>query len=56
MDTRGKAAAIFLTTLGVLFMIAMAFQIMPWNYAIFGGVACFILAGAVRRMFSQSGR
>ncbi|HEX5706726.1 MAG TPA: hypothetical protein VFX96_05505 [Pyrinomonadaceae bacterium] len=43
--------AIVLGTLGVLFMIAMAFGVfMSRNYALFAGVACFILAGAVRRM------
>ena len=36
--------------MGILFMIAMAFQILPFNYAIFAGVACFILAGTVRRL------
>ena len=40
--------------LGILFMIAMAFDVfMPRNYALFLGVACFILAGGVRRFESR---
>ena len=36
--------------LGILFMIAMAFDVfLPRNYSLFFGVACFILAGGVRR-------
>ena len=50
MNYQSKTAATILTTLGVLFMIAMAFQILPFNIAIFSGVACFILAGTVRRI------
>lgn len=54
MTNNANAAAIILTTVGILFFIAMAFQVMPWKYAMFGGVACFILAGAVRRILRQS--
>ncbi|HEV2762001.1 MAG TPA: hypothetical protein VGV38_03320, partial [Pyrinomonadaceae bacterium] len=44
-------AAIILSTLGVLFMIAMAFGVLlPRTYALFFGVACFILAGMVGRI------
>jgi hypothetical protein len=32
---------------GVLFMLAMAFDMMPRNYALFAGVACFVVAGAM---------
>lgn len=52
-DNNSKTIAIILTTFGVLFMLAMAFQILPWNIAIFAGVACFILAGMVRRMAAR---
>lgn len=38
-----------LSTLGILFMLAMAFKILPFNIAIFAGAACFILAGTVSR-------
>ena len=34
---------------GVLFMVSMAFQIINWRYAIFLGVACFIIAGAIKK-------
>jgi hypothetical protein len=30
---------------GVLFMLAMAFDLMPRRYALFAGIACFIIAG-----------
>lgn len=49
-NDNAKVAAIVLSTLGILFMVAMAFKILPFNIAIFAGVACFILAGAVRRI------
>ena len=52
-NDNAKVAAIILSTLGILFMIAMAFQILPFNIAIFAGVACFILAGTVRRIGHQ---
>ena len=54
MTNNANTAAIILTTVGILFFIAMAFQVLPWKYAMFGGVACFILAGAVRRILRQS--
>ncbi len=45
------AAAIILSTLGVLFMMAMAFGVLlPRSYSLFLGVACFILAGMVGRL------
>ena len=39
-----------LTTVGILFFIAMGFQIMSWKYAIFSGVACLMLAATIRRI------
>jgi hypothetical protein len=30
---------------GVLLMLAMAFDLMPRKYALFAGIACFIIAG-----------
>ena len=30
---------------GVLFMLAMAFDLMTRKYALFAGIACFIIAG-----------
>lgn len=40
-------------TIGVLFFIAMAFQILTWKYAMFGGVACFIIAPVIRKMIAD---
>ena len=50
MTDKSTLIATLLTTLGVLFMMAMAFGIMPANIAIFAGVACFILAGTMKRI------
>ena len=33
------------SALGVLFMLALAFPVMPGRYAIFAGTACFVLSG-----------
>lgn len=49
MSNKANVIATVLGTLGVLFFIAMAFSILPGNYAIFAGIACFIIAGAVKR-------
>ena len=49
-NDQSKTAAIILSTLGILFMLAMAFQVLPFNIAIFAGVSCFILSGAARRI------
>jgi hypothetical protein len=40
-------AARVLGLLGVLFMLAMAFDVMPRKYALFAGVACFVIAGSL---------
>ena len=45
-----KTVAIILSTVGVLLMISTGFSILPWNIAVFAGIACFIVAGMVRRM------
>jgi hypothetical protein len=47
---RANAIAHVIRIIGILFFIAMAFQIMTWKYAIFGGVACFIIAPAIRKI------
>lgn len=54
MNNKANIVAIALTTLGIIFFIAMAFQILPWNYAIFAGVVCFIVASAVRRYMAKT--
>ncbi len=38
--------------IGILFFIAMAFQILTWKYAMFGGVACFIIAPIIRKIIA----
>ena len=42
--------SMILGTAGVLFMMAMAFGILPTNIALFLGVSCFIVAGLVKRL------
>ena len=49
-NDKAKLASTILGTLGILFTMAMAFKLLPFNFAIFAGVACFILAGTVRRI------
>jgi hypothetical protein len=39
--------ATFLGIVATLFFLAMAFDILPRNYALFGGVACGMIAGWV---------
>jgi Trk-type K+ transport system membrane component len=50
-----KTIAIILSTLGILFSLAMAFKIMPFNIALFGSGSCFVLAGAVSRIGRERG-
>ena len=50
MITHSETLAIILGTLGVVFMVASAFQIMPWNWAIFLGLVCFFAAAMMRRI------
>lgn len=49
---RANAVAHSLRIIGILFFVAMAFQVITWKYAMFGGVACFIAAPAVRRIMA----
>ncbi len=49
---QANMAAHLLRMIGVLFFVAMAFQIITWKYAMFGGVACFIIAPAIRKIFA----
>jgi len=52
MNDKSNLIATLLGTLGILFFLAMAFNILPGNIAIFAGVACFILAGTVKRIMT----
>jgi len=45
-----NAVAHIIRIVGVLFYIAMAFNVMSWKYAIFAGTACMIIAPAVRHL------
>lgn len=49
-----SAAAMILSALGVLFMIAMAFGVLlPRSYSLSLGVACFVLAGLAQRLSAR---
>lgn len=50
---RANSIAHLLRLIGILFFMAMAFQVITWKYAMFGGVACFIAAPAVRRILAS---
>ena len=53
MNDKANLISVALGTLGVLFFMAMAFRLLPTNLAIFAGIACFIIAGAVKRVAAQ---
>jgi hypothetical protein len=42
---------VILSTLGTIFMLAMAFKVLPTNIALFAGVSCYVLAGASKKIF-----
>lgn len=50
-----NSLAIVFSTIGILFFISFGLQLLPFKYAIFGGVACFIVAGMVRRLGNVQG-
>lgn len=54
-ETRKKAnnVSIVLGTIGVLLFISTGFNLFPFKYAAFLGVACFILAGMSRRLMMR---
>jgi hypothetical protein len=41
--------AIILGVCGTLFFIASGLGVLPWKFAVFGGIACYIIAGAVKK-------
>jgi amino acid transporter len=47
-----KASTIgkILGVIGILFILAMVFGLLPINLALFLAIACFIVAGLVRRL------
>lgn len=50
---QANSIAHLIRLVGVLFFVAMSFQIMTWKYAMFCGVACFIIAPAVRKLIAD---
>jgi hypothetical protein len=42
-----RTLSLIFSALGVLFMLAMSFTVMPQRYALFAGVGCFVLSGMV---------
>jgi predicted Ser/Thr protein kinase len=51
-----QGTAAMMGTGGTLLILAMAFGLLPSDEALFAGVACFILAGLVRRLASKIDR
>ncbi len=47
--------ALILGVVGTLFILAMAFGIMPGKTALFLGIACYIIAGLVRTLAGRQG-
>jgi hypothetical protein len=41
--------AVILGVCGTLFFIASGLGVLPWKFAVFGGIACYIIAGAVKK-------
>jgi hypothetical protein len=44
-----------INTVGVLVMLAGVFEFLPGNLAMYLGIACFVVAGAVWSLWKQSG-
>jgi len=53
-EKEANMAAMVLTTVGVLCLIAFGLGLLGFKWGIFSGVACFIIAGLVRRMGKQT--
>jgi hypothetical protein len=53
VNHKANVIAIALGTLGTLFFISIGFNLMPFKYAAFAGIACYILAGSVRRLMMK---
>lgn len=52
MEDNTKVIPIVLSTLGIIFIMAMAFGLMATKYALFAAIVCFILAGTARRLLA----
>lgn len=49
-----RLLSVSLITAGIIFMLAMAFNILPGKLAIFSGTVCFVLSGMVGRLEKKS--
>jgi len=47
---KANTIVLLLRITGVLFFIASGLNILTWKYAVFAGIACFLLAPAVRQL------
>ncbi len=52
---KANAVALVVRTIGILFFLAMAFRVMPFWWALFLGVACMIIAPAIRQLILSRG-
>ena len=48
---QANAVVNVIRVLGVLFFIASGLGVLPWKYAVFAGIACFLIAPALRQFF-----
>jgi hypothetical protein len=54
MNPNTNHVAIILGILGTLFFIASGLGVLTWKYAVFAGIACYIIAGAAKRFSAQN--
>jgi hypothetical protein len=48
------AISAIISAIGVLFMLAGVFEVIPWNYALFLGIACFTVTGVIPAVVGKS--
>ncbi len=59
MDNKtAKTISVILGALGIIFILIMAFDLLPGkgNIMLFVGVACFIIAGVIRNIVKIQGK
>jgi phosphatidylglycerophosphate synthase len=54
LDTtrKSKTIAQIIRVCGILFFIASGLNVLPWKYAVFAGIACFLIAPAVQQFIA----
>ncbi len=52
-EKEANMAAMVLSTIGVLCFIAFGLGVLAFKWGVFGGIACFIIAGLVRCLGKQ---